>query len=177
MPTLCEAVGVPLPSGTQGRSLWPLLCGEPYPEAEFESVYGEQGFGGLHYTAEDSLGDEDTLVDPEQDGLRRGISFDCLNSRSQSGTMRMLRKGRYKLAMDMQGRGQLYDLERDPVELNNLYGRPEWAAVERDLLAELLAWTLRAQDPLPLPRQRYVIKTDPRNYWSPYRIQDQARRI
>jgi hypothetical protein len=156
-------VGVPLPPGVQGKSLWPLLCGEPYPEAEFESAYGEQGFGGLHYV------DATEIVDPEQDGLRRGISFDCLNSRSQSGTMRMLRKGRYKLVMDMQGRGQLYDLEADPVELDNLYGRPEWAAVERELLAELLAWTLRAQDPLPLPRKRYVMKTDPRNYWSPYR--------
>ena len=51
------------------------------------------------------------------------------------------------LVMDMQGRGQLYDLEADPVELDNLYGRPEWAAVERELLAELLAWTLRVQDP------------------------------
>ena len=37
------------------------------------------------------------------------------------------------------------------------------------LLAELLAWTLRVQDPLPLPRTRYAMKTDPRNYWSPYR--------
>jgi hypothetical protein len=73
----------------------------------------------------------------------------------------------------MQGRGQLYDLEADPVELNNLYGRgapgSELAQIERDLLADLLAWTIRMQDPLPLPRQRYVIKTDPRNYWSPYR--------
>jgi arylsulfatase A-like enzyme len=169
MPTLCEAVGVPLPEGVQGRSLWPLLCGEPYPEAEFESVYAEQGFGGLHYGPEDSRNGGAALVDPEDDGLQRGVSFDCLNSRTQSGTMRMLRKGRYKLVMDMQGRGQLYDLERDPAELNNLYRRPEWAAVERDLLADLLAWTLRAQDPLPLPRRRYVMKTDPRNYWSPYR--------
>jgi hypothetical protein len=83
--------------------------------------------------------------------------------------MRMLRKGRWKLAFDMQGQGQLYDLEADPVELDNLYGRPDLADIERELLADLLAWTLRAQDPLPLPRRRYVIKRDPRNYWSPYR--------
>ncbi len=38
-----------------------------------------------------------------------------------------------------------------------------------ELLADLLAWSLRAQDPLPLPRHRYVMKTDPRNYWAPYR--------
>jgi hypothetical protein len=81
----------------------------------------------------------------------------------------MLRRGRWKLALDMQGRGQLYDLERDPVELDNLYGRAGYGEVERDLLADLLAWTLRVQDPLPVPRRRYVMKTDPRNYWSPYR--------
>ncbi len=163
MPTLCEALGIPLPDGVQGRSLWPLLAGEPYPEAEFESVYAEQGFGGLHSVQGDDL------VSLEDDGLNPEVSFDCLNSRSQSGTMRMLRKGRWKLALDMQGRGQLYDLERDPVELDNLYGRAGYGEVERELLADLLAWTLRAQDPLPLPRRRYVMKTDPRNYWSPYR--------
>ena len=27
MSTLCEAIGVPLPDGVQGRSLWPLLTG------------------------------------------------------------------------------------------------------------------------------------------------------
>ena len=68
----------------------------------------------------------------------------------------------------MQGRGQLYDLSKDPVELDNFFGRPDVADVERELLADLLAWTLRAQGPLPLPRW-YKMKTDPRNYWSPYR--------
>lgn len=163
MPTLCEAIGEPLPMGVQGRSLWPLLTGAPYPEEEFASVYAEQGFGGLHYTADDDL------VPLEADGLNPNVSFDCLNSRSQSGTMRMLRRGDWKLIMDMQGRGQLYDLAKDPLEMENLYGQPAYARVEHELLAELLAWTLRVQDPLPLPRRRYVMKTDPRNYWSPYR--------
>jgi len=161
MPTLCEALEIALPDGVQGRSLWPLLTGQPYPEAEFESVYAEQGFGGLHYVAGDGI--------VAGDGLNPEVSFDCLNSCSQSGTMRMLRKGRWKLVLDMQGRGQLYDLDRDPVELDNLYGRGDYGEVERELLADLLTWTLRAQDPLPLPRRRYVIKTDSRNYWSPYR--------
>ena len=31
---------------------------------------------------------------------------------------------------------------------------------------DLLTWILRVQDPLPLPRRRYVVKTDPRNYWT-----------
>ena len=169
MPTLCEAIGVGPPNGVQGRSLWPLVTGGDYPAEEFASVYGEHGFGGLHYTAEDTL-------DPVEEGcLTPGVQFDCLNSWTQSGTMRMLRRGDWKLIFDMQGRGQLYNLEEDPAELDNLYGKPEVCQVEHEMLAELLAWTLRAQDPLPLPRRRYVMKTDPRNYWAPYRSERRGK--
>ena len=147
MPTLCEAIGAPLPEGVQGRSLWPMLTGGDYPEAEFESAYGEHGFGGLHYAAADGYPFEEAYIRGP-----KGPTFDCLNSVSQSGQMRMIRKGDWKLILDMQGSGQLYNLADDPVELTNLFGRAEHAAVERELLADLLAWTLRTQDPLPFPR-------------------------
>ena len=163
MPTICEAVGAPIPAGVQGRSLWPLLTGRDYPAEEFRSIYAEQGMGGLHYV------EGDTLVDPTEDGLHESISFDCLNSRSQSGSMRMVRKGDWKLAFDMQGRGQLHKLAKDPAELENLYNHPAHAATQQDLLAELLTWTIRAEDGLPLPDNRYVPKTDPRNYYALYR--------
>jgi arylsulfatase A-like enzyme len=163
MPTLCEVLGVALPPGVQGRSLWPLLTGEDYPEEEFASVYGEQGMGGLHYIE----GDE--TIDPLEDALLPEVSFDELNSRSQSGAMRMLRKGDWKLDFDMQGRGQLYNLKDDPLELENLFGSGRTASIEKELLADLLAWALRAQDPLPLPNLRYRMKFDPRNYWAPHR--------
>ena len=140
-----------------------IVTGGDYPHEEFASVYGEQGFGGLHYTEDDTL-------DPVKEGaLNPNVGFDCLNTWSQSGTMRMLRRGDWKLVFDMQGRGQLYNIAKDPAELQDYYGKPEAAAIQRELTAELLAWTLRAQDPLPLPRRRYVMKADPRNYWSPYR--------
>ena len=44
-----------MPRGTQGRSLWPQLKGEPYPKQEFESIYAEVGFGGMHYTEKDNI--------------------------------------------------------------------------------------------------------------------------
>jgi arylsulfatase A-like enzyme len=164
MPTLCEAIGVPLPPGVQGRSLWPLVTGGGYPAEEFESVYAEQGFGGLHYTDNDDPDFEHCLNQGP-----KGATFDELNTYSQSGTMRMVRKGDWRLVMDMQGRGQLYDLSSDPAELNNLYDDPEHGAVQRELLADLLTWTIRAQDPLPLPVDKYIYKRDKRNYWAPYR--------
>lgn len=159
MPTICDILDTPLPDGTQGRSLLPILRGEDYPEQEFSSIYAEHGFGGLHYTADDDF-------DPTEDGLIPNAYFDGLNGWSQSGTMRMIRRGDWKLIFDMQGHGQLYNISDDPVELKNLYNHTKYAGVQSELLAELLAWTLRAQDPLPYPRQRYKFKTDSRNYWA-----------
>lgn len=166
LPTLCEAAKIAVPDGVQGRSLWPLLTGADVPATEFASAYVEHGFGGLNY----SYGED---VDPKDDGLtesRNGLpgAYDCLNSWTQSGVMRMVRKGRWKLVYDAQKNGSLYDLESDPAETNNLFDRKDLSSVRADLMEELATWLLRFQDPLPLPRQRYKIKRDPRNYWSTY---------
>jgi arylsulfatase A-like enzyme len=164
LPTLCEAAGLPIPAGVQGRSLWPIVTDEDYPDEEFASACVEHGFGGLDYTSEEPL-------DPREDGLFESTdgqpgSYDCLNSWTQSGTMRMVRKGDWKLVFDMQGEGQLYDLSCDPAELHNLYSQPEAAAKKAELLEEMLTWLMRIQDPLPLPRTRYVMKRGPHNYWT-----------
>jgi arylsulfatase A-like enzyme len=161
MPTICEAIGADIPQGVQGRSLWPILTGGDYPAQEFASIYAEQGYGGLHYTEEDDIDYAHCGIDgPVRD------SFDELNTYSQSGILRMVRQGEWKLIYDMQGRGQLYHLAEDPYELCNLYGDPQWRSVQMALLEQLLTWSLRMQDPLPFPKHKYRIKTHPRNYWS-----------
>jgi arylsulfatase A-like enzyme len=160
MPTVCDVLGVPLPQGVQGRSLWPMLTGRAYPEAEFASAYAEQGFGGLRTTDDDEL-------DPAEEGaVRANGAFDCLNTWTQSGCMRMVRKEDWKLVFDAEGGGQLYNLAKDPVELEDLYDDPATAAVRQEMLEELMTWMLRVQDPLPMPRRRYVYKRHPRNYWA-----------
>lgn len=85
MPIICDLIQAPLLAGVQGRSLAPILLGEDYPRADFKSVYAGQGFGGLHYTADD--------FDPTEDGLAPNLAFDELNGWSQSGTMRMVCRG------------------------------------------------------------------------------------
>ncbi len=79
--------------------------------------------------------------------------------------MRMVRKGDWKLTFDMMGQAKLYDLRSDPHELVDLYGRPETADKSREMLEEMLKWRLRVEDPLPLPRRRYVMKRDERGCW------------
>lgn len=46
---------------------------------------------------------------------------------------------------------ELYDLESDPHEFNNLIGKREAAETERELKAALQEWMILERDFLPLP--------------------------
>lgn len=176
MPTICDMLNVNIPDGVQGRSLWPLLTGKKYPKEEFESMIVQQGYGGLHFT---DLKEYDPYI---QDGtLSKGkIEFDELNTWTQSGTMRMVRKGDWKLVYDMQGKGELYNLVKDPAEIKNLFTDKIYSGKRIELLQDMLTWELRTQDPLPLPHpnkmRRYGFKHDPKNYWTPY-IDEPQRKL
>lgn len=164
MPTLCSVVGQPIPEGVIGRSLWPLLSGQDYPKEEFSSVIAQHGFGGRDYTAVDQ-------IDPYKEGaLTKGKhEFNELNSYSQSGILRALRKGDWKLIYNMQGNGRLYHISEDPAEVNDLFDNQTYRDKRLELLQDMMAWELRSQDPLPLPRRRYIYRGDEHNYWTPYR--------
>ncbi len=154
-PTLCEMLGIPIPDGVQGRSFWPVLSGQPFPESEFRSVYSELGVGGLGY----GVSERPPLHFPYE-----GPTFDELNSVTQSGNLKMVRMGTWKLLFDSEGNGELYDLATDPAEVRNLFGDPAHAVTQLALTTELLQWTIRTED--DLPGGRYLLKRHPRN-WLP----------
>lgn len=158
-PTLCEVMDAEIPIGVQGRSLWPLLQGKEYPREEFSSIMAEDGFGGMYYTKADA-------TDYKEEGAvgKKGFFFDELNTWSQSGTMRMLRKGDWKLVYDMDGNGQLYNMIEDPSELNNLFTNSSYANIKNEMVEDLMRWNISAQDPLPIPRHRYRFKRNEHNY-------------
>ncbi len=164
MPTICEAVGAEIPYGVQGRSLWPMLTGHEYPKQEFESIYAESGFGGLPY-------DEDDY--PALHFPYEGPTFDELNSVTQSGKTKMVRKGKWKLVYDVMGRGELYDLGDDPAELANRFEDETLREVRLDLVEELLRWTIRTED--DLPSGRYTPKAAEHGWYAPPRL-DPCRR-
>ena len=76
----------------------------------------------------------------------------------------MVRKGDWKLIIDSYGSGELYNLEKDPSELENLFYARKYRDVRDDLMIELLTWELRLQDPLPVPSRRYHFRTNEYNY-------------
>lgn len=158
-PTICEIMGAEIPMGVQGRSLWEMLQGYDYPESEFESVLAETGYGGQFYTTEDG-----SNFKAEGAINNTPYFFDCLNTWTQSGSMRMLRKGDWKLVYDMKGNGELYNMAKDPMEVDNLFGQKRCAAKQAELMADMMRWEISTADPLPIPRNRYYFKRYPHNY-------------
>lgn len=160
-PTICDLIGAKVPFGVQGKSLLPIMQGTSYPEKDFELGYSESGFGGLYWDK-----DRDAL-DPVAEGAATNNwrAFDCLNSWSQCGATRMVRKDRWKLVCDMMGSIWLYDIESDPLETRDLSEDARLKDVLTDLLTEMNALSLRLTDPIPSCRWRYRTKTHPRGYW------------
>lgn len=166
MPTLCEAIGAEIPEGVQGRSLWPLLQGQSFPQEEFRSIYAGVGLGGLYYE------DADHIPTSISHDPRRAGSWDELNKVTQSGNQKMVRMEDWKLIYDMMGYGQLYNLRDDPCELNNFFGKPEHTQVQARLMAELAMWMIRTQDSLPTGSQNTKYQTKwstQHNWYAPYR--------
>lgn len=88
------------------------------------------------------------------DGKRRGKSIlRVLNDEtsahshviSELGTSMMVRDANWKLVYDAEQDGpqKLYDLRRDPEEMNNIVGTPEYRRIEAELTEKLLNHTIR----------------------------------
>ena len=156
LPTVCELLGWPVPAGVQGRSLAALVQGRDVPAAEFGSVLVEQGVGGLRRRWYDP---EDT---PEATG--RPVPLDTLNPFTQTGSVRAVRAGDWKLVLDDAGRALLFDLATDPHELTDLSADPRHTGRLAELALLLATWTIRAEDPLPVPPEGYPRVVDPHGY-------------
>lgn len=153
LPTLCALTGTPTPAGVQGRSLAPVLAGEPAPADELDSVYVELGYGGVPYSEDER---------PPLHYPYEGATFDELNTVTMSGGSRMVRAGDHKLVVGVDGAVELYDLRADPAELVNGADDPALAGVRADLLLLLARWSIRVADDLPVGA--YVPKHVPHNW-------------
>ena len=61
--------------------------------------------------------------------------------------MRAIVTDRYKLALHMTDQDELYDIQKDPWNLNNLIDDPAYAQVRNQLHDRILDWMNRTRDP------------------------------
>ena len=144
LPSLSDAVETPTPTDVQGRSFWNLLCGGAYtPNQE---IYAEKNtsFNDIkRCTRTDRFKyirnyDKGPLLglptDIEASLTRRDMGDDHLAPRPPV---------------------EFYDLEKDPLEMDNLAGRPGTREIENDLASRLDRFLVETNDPVlhgPIPR-------------------------
>jgi N-sulfoglucosamine sulfohydrolase len=136
LPSILELAGIPIPANVQGRSFAPLLDGRPYtPNAE---IFGELTYHD-YYDPERSIRTEThkliayfssapPFMDPSQQWRPKSDPAE-----SGVGTHPYL---------------ELYDLAKDPWELDNLAGLPQHLQVRSDLTRRLYQHMVQTDDPL-----------------------------
>lgn len=116
IPTLLDLLGLDVPAVLDGRSLAPFLRADPQQDWRQE-VFWQFQYGGAV---------DDAYLD------RFGITRDdCV--------MSVIRSASLKYAMFPGAPSVLVDLEKDPEELQNLSGHPDYAAAEAAMHKKLLA--------------------------------------
>ena len=129
LPTLLDLAGVPVPPGTAGRSLVPLMDGA----ADWrDALYGETAGLSQKPGVDPPLAQQD--LDPEHLLI-----------------VKWLRTQRWKYAFYSTDRDELYDIVLDPSEMRNLASEPAYAELIRAFRRRLVAWMDETGDPL-LPR-------------------------
>lgn len=114
IPTLMELLGQEIPEGLDGRSMAGFVTGKK-PDAWRDEVFWQFDYGGAV--------DQAYL---DRFGIKRQ---DCI--------MSVVRTKDYKYAAFPGTPSVLVDLTKDPLEMGNVSGQPEYAQIEADLAARL----------------------------------------
>jgi len=167
-PTFLDAAGAEIPASMTGRSFAPIVRGEgDYTPRAF--VFSERGPHGSGLPSTSAAFDlSRAVVSPTHKLIYNVIwqipysPVDFAGDEFWKEIESMHAAGNLDPKIDellfrpQRPMFELFDLSRDPHEMNNLAGKPEAAEVERALKAELQKWMVLERDhvPLPLPVQR-----------------------
>ena len=144
LPTILEAVGASIPENIEGKSFLALLQGREYSSRE--EIFAEKTYHDIY------------------DPIRaiRTSRFKYIRSFEKMPDLPLpsdIRKSLSARSIPVRFKGErapveLYHLEADPNEMNNLAGNPEYAEIEKELSARLTKWLEDTNDPIlkgPVP--------------------------
>lgn len=137
-PTIVDLLGLPMPAGTQGRSLWPVIEGR---ETGWRGEVICQG--GVESAALSLAASADT---PGADPVKQKVLIDTPAAMARA---KMVRTKKWKYIHRLEGGHELYDMDTDPHELNNRINDPTCGDVLIDLRNRLLNRLIEAEPCLP----------------------------
>lgn len=164
VPTILDAVGLPVPDRITGKSLLPLLSN---PDMSFrEYLFTEKNCDqiGMYFPRRAIRDEKYKLIYTLVDDRKNEVAIQYTRNKDRppaiagSPALNELEtapdsiKEVYDLWIDPP-KVLLYDLENDPWEFHNLSSNPKYVAVKERLLNELFKWQLETNDPLRFPEK------------------------
>lgn len=126
-PTICDAAGIPIYEGMQGKSLWGLLTGNTQLDEHRESVYSEYYNSNINH--------------------RDPLTFSTMICNGRYKLVKV-----YDRTNKIECRGELYDLNDDPTETINRYYEDEYKDIRIRMLELMCDRMVETCDPLPIRR-------------------------
>jgi N-sulfoglucosamine sulfohydrolase len=140
VPTLMEAIGLPVPGNLHGRSFWPLLQDQPY--VANEHLFFEKTYHTAYEPMRAVRSAQYKYILNFEVGPRFDIPDDVRQSPFYPQIVHLMDRSR--------PHAELYDLRADPNETKNLAGQPELQSIEDALRRRLRQWMQETDDPLLL---------------------------
>ncbi len=167
-PTILDAAGLSPAPGMTGLSFQPLLLGQPMDGRN--EVYAERGWHWGPITRSDGFDLSRSITSarfhfiynalPDRsytpvDMASNNIAWMAINDAEASGSLPAPHRHLY--FRNPRPLFELYDLKKDPFQLNNLSGKARLETTEIELREKLDRWMIREGDYLPLPSHARVV--------------------
>lgn len=161
-PTILSAAGLPLPKEFIGKSLWPAFQAKEYSGHEYIFAARSAHGGGLP-TSTDHFDLGRTVFTQKYKLIYNALwqlPYTPVDFKNQPFWLdlqqlhadgRLDKKWGELLFSSTRLLFELYDIEKDVEEFNNLSGKAEYAQIEAELKAKLQEWMIINKDYLPLP--------------------------
>lgn len=133
MPTLLDCLGMKVPDRVQGKSMMPYIEGES--DWHKEEIYGQYYCGSLQNESALMVRDSRWKLTSYPEGNQ--LEGFLLNDHQLKMTEIFDQAPVY---------GELYDMEADPKEMNNLFDHPDYTQVKRQYLQKLNIWMENLED-------------------------------
>ena len=144
LPSLLDAVGVPVPVDVQGRSFFGLLAGDSYEPNQ--QIFAEMNT---------AIGDTKRCIRTNQYKYIRNYDQGPRICMGTCTEISLTRRDMGNAHLAPRPPVELYDLQDDPLEFDSLAGRPEITQTEAELASRLDAFLAGTSDPImrgPVPR-------------------------
>ena len=160
-PTILAAAGIQPAKGMTGVSFLPALMGQAFEGRDH--LFAERGWHAGPITRTDGLDLSRSVVTrrynfiynalPDRaywpvDMDEKNIAWEAVGKAHEAGTLPQYQDARY--FSKPRPTFELFDLELDPFELNNLAGQDSVKNVEEELRNKMDRWMIREGDSLPL---------------------------